>query len=287
MEWALRYAPHLGYLPPDLLPLFRASSGVNDLARHVHFAAENRMAGILYPWIVDRPAQERAAVREALRATSLECGCILYGSINVLLEPLWVSKSVASRKSLISHIVSTLDVAEEMGSRSIAVLIRGDQTTARTVQRRRAIESLRAIADIAAKKSVVLAIEPMKAIPDMLLQSFADAVDLVIEVAHPAVKLIFDTGHLTDMGDPLVESFIEAYEHISTIQLADMPGRVEPGSGEIDFTSLLAHAIRRGFTGLVDLEHDWVVPGEASEHRGLELLKEIDEAAKRAAAKPV
>jgi hydroxypyruvate isomerase len=284
MEWALRYSSHLGYLPPDRLPLFRASAGMHDLGRHVHFAAENGMAGILYPWILDRPLKERAAVREALRATSLECGCILYGSMDVLLEPLWVSRSDASKKALIGHITAALNVAREFDSRCIAVLIRSDEMTAPAVQRRRVIDMLRVSADIVAKDGVVLGIEPMKAIPGTLLQSFADAVDLIVEVGHPAVKLIFDTGHLIDMGDPVLATFIEAYEHISTIQLADMPGRVEPGSRQIDFTSLLAHAIRRDFRGLVDLEHDWIVPGEVSERRGLDRLKEIDDAARRVAA---
>lgn len=52
-------------------------------------------------------------------------------------------------------------------------------------------------------------------------------------------------GHLTRMGDPLLATYVEAYDDIHGLQLADMPGRVEVGAGEIDFVPLLAHALRR------------------------------------------
>ena len=128
-----------------------------------------------------------------------------------------------------------------------------------------------------------LSIEPMIARPDMPLRTFAEAVELVRKAAHPGVTLTYDTGHLTAMGDPLLESFVEAYSDISVVQLADMPGRVEVGGGEIDFAPILAHAIRCGYAGLIDLEHDWTNPGANGERQGLERLAATDAAARRLA----
>jgi hydroxypyruvate isomerase len=268
-------------MPPDQL-LFRALAGPHR-ADHVRFAARQGMGGILFPWAQDRPPEERAAVREALRDTGLACSCIVTTPLATFLEPMWVTAGAEAEEVVSSRVEQALAVALELGSSTLAVLIRSDGSTAPAVQRRRAADRLRKMADHVAPRGVVLAIEPMIEAPDMLLRTFAEGVDLVREISHPHVKLIFDTGHLTRMGDPLVESYIEAYDDIALLQLADMPGRVEPGAGTLSLVEILAHALRRGYRGLVDLEHGWSRPGEEAESRGLELLHRMDvDARKRA-----
>jgi hydroxypyruvate isomerase len=281
MSWALRYSPHVGYAPADRL-LFRGLAGT-ERAEHVRFAARERMAGILYPWAADSPAEERNAVRAALQETGLACSCIVSTPLAAVQEPVWVAAGTEAQDKLLGYVAAALRVAKDLGSRTLAVLIRSDGQTSATVQRRRAIDRLRAAADLAAAQGVILAIEPMILLPDMLLRTFSEGVDLVRAASHPSIKLIFDTGHVTQMGDPLLPTYVAAYDDICLLQLADMPGRVEVGAGEIDFVPLLAAAIWQGYTGLVDLEHDWVKPGEAGERNGIEKLTEIDAAARRRA----
>jgi hydroxypyruvate isomerase len=63
------------------------------------------------------------------------------------------------------------------------------------------------------------------------------------------------------------------------VQIADNPGRTEPGSGEINFESLFRLLHRLQYSGLVELEHGWLRPGIVSERNGLALLREFDAAA--------
>jgi hydroxypyruvate isomerase len=279
MNWALRYAPHVGYLPPADVLLFRASAG-SDRVDHVRFAAREGMAGILYPWAADRPAAERAAVKSALRETGLECGCIVSMPLRAIPEPIWVSEGPSAEAKLLGYVTAALEVAKELGSQTLAVLIRSDGETSPSVQRRRAVARLRVAADLAAAAGIVLAVEPMILLPDMLLRKFSEGVDLIRSVAHPAVKLIFDTGHVTHMGDPLLSTYTQAYDDIRVLQLADMPGRIEPGAGEIDFLPLLVHALRKGYAGLIELEHDWLQPGETAERNAIGKLAAMDTAAR-------
>src|SRR3546814_2119335 len=66
-------------------------------------------------------------------------------------------------------------------------------------------------------------------------------------------------------------------EHVvCAYQLADMPDRVEPGSGGLDFVPLLTRLISRGHQGLVELEHGWSDDAAATEISGIERLREID-----------
>lgn len=284
MNWALRYSIHLGYAAPERL-LFRASAGA-DRADHVRFAARMGFAGVLYPWAAARSVQERRDVKTALQETGLQCGSIVstpLATITDRVDPVWVAAGKEAQGRMLGYLTEALAVAKDLGSDNLAVLIRGDGQTAPAVQRRRAVDRLRLAADLAAVNGLVLAIEPMVNLPDMLLRNFAEGVQLVRAAAHPAIKLIFDTGHLTRMGDPLLSSYVEAYDDIHGLQLADMPGRVEVGAGEIDFVPLLAHALRRGYRGLVDLEHDWLEPGEAAERRAIDRLSAIDARARHLA----
>ncbi|RXT54253.1 sugar phosphate isomerase/epimerase family protein [Bradyrhizobium betae] len=279
MSWTLRYAPHLGYKDPGE-PLFSALAGPDPVS-HVKFARERGMGGILYPWAASRSPEERDRVAAALVEFGLDCGCIASTPRDAIMEGIWVAPD--SDAVLVEHVSSALRVAKSLGSRTLVVLVRGRDGLSRPVMWDRAADRLRRIADLAGRQDVILSIEPMIVIPDMLLRTFSEAVEFAQEVDHPGVKLTFDTGHVFQMGDDLLPTFVDAYDHINTLQLADMPGRMEVGAGEINFVSLLAHAIRRGYDGLVELEHQWSQPGVSGEQNGLEMLSSVDLAAKKAA----
>src|SRR5690606_38476805 len=145
-----------------------------------------------------------------------------------MLKPLWVSDSADDHALVMNHMRRALGVAKQLGSSSIALTIRADEDTSPAVQRRRAADRLKAAADLCAEQGAVIALEPLILLPGMLLRTFAEGVELVRGAGHPGLKLLYDTGHLTAMGDPLLPSFIEAFDDICTIQIVDMPGRVEP-----------------------------------------------------------
>jgi hydroxypyruvate isomerase len=281
VSWSLRYCPHLGYMPPDRM-LFRRLGGP-DRPSQVRFAAREGFAGVLYPWAADSPPEERRAVAERLAELKLACSCIATLPFTKLLQPLWVTDSSEARESLLHYVANAVKVAQELGSSTLVAILVSDTQTSGVIQRQRAVNNLRMIADLTANHNIVLGVEPMVAVPDALLRTFAAGVDLVRGCNHPAVKLIFDTGHLIDMREPVLQSFVAAYDDICLLQLADMPGRVEPGKGEIDFVQLLAHAIRRGYSGLVDLEHDWLSHHQDAEQAGINNLMKLDSEASAAA----
>jgi hydroxypyruvate isomerase len=78
------------------------------------------------------------------------------------------------------------------------------------------------------------------------------------------------------MDGDLLERLEATWDAIEIVQIADNPGRNEPGSGEIDFESVWKGLAGRGYRGLVELEHGWSRPGQESERRGLERLCELD-----------
>ena len=194
------------------------------------------------------------------------------------MTPLWVDSGKGVARELKEAIRYAISIAHELQSKVLAVLIRGSTSLPIELQRQNAANNLRALAPEVADAGLVLGLEPMILLPDMFLQSITDALTLVREVNHPAVQIIFDTGHVQSMGHDVLNALKDCAGHTALIQLADQPGRVEPGAGEIDLVSILECAVRGGYTGLFDLEHGWLRPTLSGEMEGLARLQLLDHA---------
>lgn len=105
---------------------------------------------------------------------------------------------------------------------------------------------------------VMLLIEPINSRVDMpgyYLDQASDAFALQTEIAHPALKVQLDVYHAVMMGcDPAV-LLREHLGQIAHIQIADVPGRQQPGSGTIDFSTIFATLDALNYSGWVGCEY--------------------------------
>lgn len=283
MTWVLRYASHLGYRSPDT-PLFREYVGSDDPVAHVEFAASLGFAGVQYALAVTRPREEITRVARALAHHRLEPGCLLYAPRDVLTQPLWGSSDTDAKQVRELHLTRSFAVAQELGARRIAVLSGAHPGQPRTIQHAALIENLKSAAEKAERAGVVLCLENLsrRSLPGMLLEHVADAYAAVTAVSSPHVRLIFDTSHVQIMDGDVLENLRTTWHAIEIIQLADNPGRGEPGSGELNFANILRAIHHQGYAGLVELEHGWTRTGRDVELRGIQSLRELDGALTKA-----
>lgn len=90
--------------------------------------------------------------------------------------------------------------------------------------------------------------------PGVLFGMTEDAVAVIEQVNSPRVRLLYDLYHsITEREDPnaVLPAVIQHVEHI---QIADAPGRGEPGSGKIDWPAMRKLIESVGYTGLIGLE---------------------------------
>lgn len=283
MTWTLRYASHLGYRSPDT-PLFRECVGSEDPVAHIEFAASLGLAGVQYALAVTRPKGEVARVARTLAHHRLEPGCLLYAPREVLTQPLWGSSAADAREVRELHLTRSFAVAQELGARRIAVLSGSDPGRPRTLQHAALIENLKSAAEKAERAGVMLCLENLsrRSLPGMLLEHVTEAYAAVTAVASPFVRLIFDTSHVQIMDGDVLENLRSTWQAIEIIQLADNPGRGEPGSGELNFANILRAIHGLGYAGLIELEHGWTQTGREVELRGIQSLRELDKALTRA-----
>jgi len=277
MAWKLRYASHLGYRSPDT-PLFRESVGSLDPEAHVAFAAELGFAGVQYALARVRPVEEQERVGRAISRHGLETGCVVYAARDRFTAPLWGNPLGKVRDVLSGELLAAFETAKRIHSKYVVVISGADPNRPLDEQRAAMADSLRWAASLAERAGVTLLLESISSrnVPNLLLHHIGDACDMVKAVDSPAVRLIFDTGHVQAMDGDLLAHLDACWDATAIIQIADNPGRLEPGSGEINFATVLGHLHRRGFGGLVELEHHWSQSSREVEQRGVEYLRRLD-----------
>jgi hydroxypyruvate isomerase len=86
----------------------------------------------------------------------------------------------------------------------------------------------------------------------------------VATVARPNVLLQYDAYHMQRMEGNLTATIAAQIDRIGHIQIADSPGRGQPGTGEINFDYLPARIEELGYEGYIGLEHKPIGDTESS-----------------------
>jgi hydroxypyruvate isomerase len=118
-------------------------------------------------------------------------------------------------------------------------------------------ENLAAATAMAAKGKVDVVIEPINTrdIPGFYLNRTAEAAAVIADVGVPNLKIQFDIYHRQIMEGDLARAIAEYLPLIGHMQIADNPGRNEPGTGEINWSFLFAEIDRLGFEGWIGCEY--------------------------------
>ena len=120
-----------------------------------------------------------------------------------------------------------------------------------------AVENLLWAAPLADQSGVTLLVEPLNPIdcPGCLLHSTAAALQIINRVSHPTVKMLYDIYHAQMSEGNILNTIAACFPYIGHIQVADVPGRCEPGTGEINFPAVFAALDRLGYKGYIGLEY--------------------------------
>ncbi len=139
------------------------------------------------------------------------------------------------------------------------------QGVAHSVLQTTLIDNLKYAAAELKKAHIKLLIEPINTfdIPGFFLSGTQQAVDIITEVGSDNLFLQYDIYHAQRMEGELANSIQKHLSKIAHIQLADNPGRNEPGTGEINYAYIFAMLDRIGYTGWIGCEYKPAATTEA------------------------
>lgn len=143
----------------------------------------------------------------------------------------------------------------------------------RAAWRRQFVENARTAADIAIDDGIEIMLEPINTkvdIPGYFLDSTGIALEILDEIDRPNVRLQYDVYHMQIMEGDIARTIERLLPRIGHIQIADNPGRNEPGTGEINYPWLLSRLDALGYDRWVGCEYrpsgdtrdglDWAKP---------------------------
>lgn len=164
----------------------------------------------------------------------------------------------ANHQAFVDEIGRASEVAVRLGARCMTVLAGNDQPgLSRAQMHDNLIAALKLAAPVAERAGVVLILEPLNTRVDhagYCLSTSDDAVRICRAVGSTHVKINWDLYHLQITEGDLCGHLRAGIDQIGYVQLADHPGRNEPGTGEVSYNRVLRELHELGYRGLVGLE---------------------------------
>jgi hydroxypyruvate isomerase len=155
-------------------------------------------------------------------------------------------------------VLEAIDYAKALGCRQVNCLagIKPDGVPPERL-RETLVDNLRFAAATLAKAQIRLLLEPVNTrdIPGFFVSRSSRALAIMDEVGSDNIRLQYDLYHMQIMEGDLAPTLESKLARIAHIQIADTPGRHEPGSGEINYDYLFRHLDRIGYRGWVGCEY--------------------------------
>jgi hydroxypyruvate isomerase len=163
----------------------------------------------------------------------------------------------SQRQAFLQEVRAKLPVLEELESNKL-IILSGDKVPGQSPQQMHesCIESLKRAADITAAKNVGLLLENIdpEENPKYFLTSVSEGFEIVRSVGAPNVQFLYDFFHDQIAEGNLLAKLEKNLNLIGVVHIADVPGRHDPGTGEINYPNIFRKLGQLGFNGYVAME---------------------------------
>lgn len=156
-----------------------------------------------------------------------------------------------------------------------------DDSMPREKQLEQSADLMKRCCDIVEEQGIILALEPLShgvGGGPPLIRSFEDGHMLCEVVGRKSCKLLADFFHEGQIGngDKLIENAEKVWDQISYVQYGASPGRKEPGTGKLDYVAVTRWLRKKGFTGIIGMEHGTSKSGKEGLDALLAAYRKID-----------
>lgn len=193
----------------------------------------------------------------------------------------FVTKDKEIRQNIIKTIKSGVEFAKRAKAKW-ALLVPGayDNALEWDYQTANVIDNLRYCAEICEESGLVLVIEPLNAWtnhPGLFLTKIPQAYMICRAVNSPSVKIVNDIYHQQITEGNLIPNIDMAWDEIAAFHLGDNPGRKEPTTGEINYKNIFKHIHKKGYEGVLCMEHGRSKKGKEGEQAVIEAYRACDD----------
>ena len=215
----------------------------------------------------DWRAPDAGQVTQLSRKLGLECVCIV-GNKSVNPKGMGLCDP-AERAGFLAEIQASIEGAKRLECRRLVVLSGfKSRNLSRASQHASVVEGLKRAHQLCAANGITMilevintlaAVEPLNPTgnnhADYYLDRTAEAFEIVREVGGPFLKILYDMYHVQIMEGNLIETIRRHIGDIGHFHVGDVPGRHEPGTGEIHYANVFRAIRETGFQDYAAMEY--------------------------------
>ena len=118
------------------------------------------------------------------------------------------------------------------------------------------VEGMKRAAELVEGKGITLLLEniDLEENPHYYMWSMPDAFKIIEEVNHPQVKVLYDFFHAQISGGNLISNLERHFDKVGLVHIADVPGRHQPGTGEINYINIYKKLAELNYNRYVAME---------------------------------
>ncbi len=244
--WHLRYAPRMHLLGQDV-----------SVEEHLEVYAGYGFRAFEYNNLPRNHSLEQAAgIRDKMDTLSMEMGVFVVNSGG------WKGDALVDTKfhdSFLADVGTALDYHKVMRNKW-ATVTSGLSVDYLSLERQtqNVIAGLKKAAELLDGSDLTLVLEPLNVRVDHAgyhVVTSEHAARIIDAVDNPHVKILFDIYHQQISEGNLTNNIDQYWDRIAYLQVGDVPGRLEPGTGEIRYRHLFQHVYEKGYQGILGMEH--------------------------------
>lgn len=269
-SFKLKYAPHFGMFEKH------APDGNLD---ELKFMADEGFTALEDNGMPGKSVQEQEAIAKEMTRLGLEMG--VFVATGDFGKKTFVSSKKSSMEKPLEDIKNAVEIAKRVNAKWCTVVPGAfDSRLEWDYQTANCVENLKRAAEICEPSGLIMVLEPLNAWrdhPGLFLTKIPQAYQICKAVGSPSVKILDDLYHQQITEGNLIPNLDMAYSEIAYFQMGDNPGRKEPTTGEINYRNIFKHIHKKGFTGIMGMEHGNSMRGKEGERAVIDAYKWSDD----------
>jgi hydroxypyruvate isomerase len=257
--------------------MFREHAGT-DIIDNIKFCHDMGFRAMFDNGLMSRTPEDQVKYLNELDRLGMDFGpFVLYADFSVTS---FVLNKAETREMLIKKMMEGVEVAKRTGAKQALVVPgRYDEKLDRDFQTANVIDNLRYCCDIVEPAGLTIVLEPLNTIrdhPGLFLTGVPQAYSICRAVNRPSCKIVEDIYHQQITEGNLIPNMEAAWSEISALHCGDNPGRMEPGTGEINYKNVFRFIYQKGYQGVICMEHGIRNRTKEGEARVIEAYRECD-----------
>ena len=266
----LNYAPHLG--------MFRNHAGDNPIDQ-LNFMADQGFVAFEDNDMRIRDIKLQNEMAETMTKRNIQMGVFVAHKI-YWNKPNLASGDQSMREEFLNYIKKSITVAKRVNANWMTVVPgHVDLSQNLAYQTAHVVESLKQASALLEPHGIIMVLEPLnfRDHPGLFLTESPQAYEICKSVNSPSCKILFDIYHQQIQEGNLIPNIEKCWDEIGYFQIGDNPGRNEPTTGEINYKNIFKYIHKKGFDGILGMEHGNSIKGKKGELDVIEAYRSVDQ----------